>query len=242
MLRSRYMRTAIQLMLFAFFLHVAVAQTQPNAADILKKVEETYRDVSQYELESTITLRDPTTGKDVSGLMRVSFKAPDKYRTEMKGAAFALGRDASEPVIDELVSVYDGSNLWAYNPKANDYRVFIVPDLPRDARPEDADLYEGIGMYRHAVEALGKAQFLREDRMAVGSGTADCFVIESAGPGGAILWIDKNTYHVLRMDGKGESRDSGSSMVFKVVKLNEPISDDLFKFVPPPGARQLRQP
>jgi len=47
------------------------------------------------------------------------------------------------------------------------------------------------------------------------------------------LWIDKKTFHVLRIEG------SGASEVFSTVKLNEPLSDDLFKFEPPAGARKL---
>ncbi len=33
--------------------------------------------------------------------------------------------------------------------------------------------------------------------------------------------------------------DDGSSVVFATVKINEPLPDDLFRFVPPPGAHKL---
>jgi outer membrane lipoprotein-sorting protein len=234
------MRTAIRFGLLVVFSYAAFAQTQPDAAEILKKVSETYKDVSQYEVESTVTIHDPSSGRDLSGSTRIAFKGPDKYREEAKGSLLTLIADPSKPVVDEAITVYDGSKMWVYVPKSNEYRVYAVPKLPRDSRPEDADLFMGIGPYRHAVEAFAPGHFLREERIASG-GTADCFVIEATGPGaGALLWIDKNNYHVLRVDSAAEGY--GSSQVFKTVKLNEPLSDDLFKFVPPPGATKLGEP
>jgi outer membrane lipoprotein-sorting protein len=222
-----------------FFLSLGVgfAQMQPDAAEILKKVTETYKDVSQYDLESTVTFHDPISGRDLSGSVRIAFKAPDKYREEAKGAILTLNADASEPRTDESVTVYDGAKMWVYMPKPNAYRVYTVPNIPRDSRPEDADIFVGIGPYRHASEVFVPSRFVREEQITAGGGKTDCFVIEVTGHGGTtVLWVDQKTYYVVRADGAAEGYRASS--VFTVT-LNGQLPDDIFRFVPPAGARKL---
>lgn len=216
----------------------ALAQTQPDATEILKQVNEAYKNVAQYELENTTTFRNSNTGQETSGSMRFVYRSPDKYREEMKGNPLAALRgQSSEPVIEEAMTVYDGSNLWAFNPKANEYRVYIVPNLPRDSRPADADLYMGIGPYRHASEVYSNSKFVRDDTLATGGALAECYVIEATSTQ-QLLWIDKKSHHILRVD--SSARGIGTvSIVFKTVRLDEPLSDELFKFKPPPNARKL---
>ncbi len=96
---------------------------------------------------------------------------------------------------DELLTVYDGTNLWAYNPKSNEYRVYVVPNLPRDSRPEDTDLYMGIGPYRHATEVWGSPKLLSEEKISFAGGTAECFVLQAVqGSESMKLWIDKHNF------------------------------------------------
>ena len=228
------MRTAIPLGLLLLAGSPGVGQTQPDATEILSKVAAVYKDVSQYELDVTVTFRDAKTGQESPGSMRVAYRAPDKYRVDMKGAAMNLGGNASDPLLEEIVSVYDGSYLWVYNPKLNEYRQYTVPHLPRDTRPVDTDLYAGIGPYRHAPEFWSDARFLREESTTTGGSNTDCFVLESGSPGQTTtIWIGKNDYHVVRLS------DDGFSAVFTTIKLDQPIAEDLFRFVPPRGARKL---
>jgi outer membrane lipoprotein-sorting protein len=229
------MRTALAGAFLVLFSLTVSAQAQPDAAEILKKVGETCKDVKQYEIEADMNLPDPETKKNLSGYLRLVFRTPDRYRTEMKGSFLNIGVQPDEGIPEEMLDVYDGSNLWVYVPKTNEYRVYVTPDLPRDGSPEATDLYMGIGLYRHAGEFGGQPKFLREERIAAGGGTADCFVIERPlqGTASMTLWIDKHNFNVLRVDG------SDASEVFRTVKLDEPLSDDLFKFEPPPGAKKL---
>jgi outer membrane lipoprotein-sorting protein len=221
----------------SFVVHAAMAQAPPGAAEILKRVEEVYKDVSQYDLVTTLTLHDPDSGRDVSGSMRIVYKAPDKYREEAKGTFLALGQDASGPPIDEGIIVYDGVKISAYMPKSNEYRVYTIPNIPRDSRPEDVDIFEGIGPYRHALEAFPTARLQREERLETSAGPVDCFVLGATGKeGNTAIWVDKSNYHVLRLDAGVEGYRTS---VMLNVKLNGVFSDDLFKFVPPAGARKL---
>jgi outer membrane lipoprotein-sorting protein len=231
------MRATIRFGLFVLLLRASGGQTAPDVTKILQKVADTYRDVTQYELESTITMRDPDTGQVLAGSLQVAYRAPDKYRTEMKGDFLSSDRDPAEPIIDDVVTIYNGSNLWAYNPKSNEYRVYTVPNLPRDSRPEDVDIFMGIGPYRHASDVWRGARYLRQESVSVDGSKADCVVIEAdASQGDTTLWIDQKNYHVLRLD------IASSSLVFNSVKLNAPIAAEVFKFVPPPDARKLGRP
>lgn len=210
----------------------ATAQRPLDGVEILKKVEETYKNVKQYEIETDITFQDPDTKENVSSHLRVAFRTPDKYREEARGGILSLNRTPGDP--EEALMVYDGSNLWAYNPKSNEYRDYVVPHLPRDSRPEDMDLYTGIGIYRHAVQLWGTPKLLKEESIAAAGGTVDCFVVQAVyGADLATVWIAKDTFHVLRVEGPDFSQ------VFRTVKLDEPLSDDFFKFEPPPGAKKL---
>ena len=234
------MRAVIQAGLFALFLGEAFAQIQPDVAEILKKVTESYRDVSQYEVVTSVTFKDPTTKQITSRDMRFVFKAPDKYLEEVTGSDLAKETTPGDPIVDEVSTVYDGSRLWVYMPKLNKYRVYDAPNLPRDTAPEAADLYAGIGMYRHAAEIFDKARFIREESVVMQGSTRVCFVLAGGDQlaSGAMLWIDKSNYHILRMG----DQDGSADMVFKTVNLNASLPDDLFKFEPPTGARKLDKP
>jgi len=156
------------------------AQTLPDAAEILRKVGETYKDAKQYEIEADFTLENPETKQTSRSHLRFAFRAPDKYRAEAKGGLLNLDRQPGDPVIEELLTVYDGANLWVYNPKSNEYRVYVVPQLPRDSRPEDIDRLLGIGVYHRAAELWAAPTFLREESIAVGRETTDCLVVQAS--------------------------------------------------------------
>ena len=50
------------------------------------------------------------------------------------------------------------------------------------------------------------------------------------------MWVDKKSSRILRED------HPGVSMVFTSIKLNESLPDELFKFVPPAGAQEIKIP
>lgn len=69
------------------------------------------------------------------------------------------------------------------------------------------------------------------------SAKVDCFVVSVSmhEPGykeqSEMWWIEKARNRVLRID------YSVGSTIFTTISLNEPLQDDLFRFVPPPGSR-----
>ena len=107
------MRSAIRFGLLALVLQAAVAQTRPDVAEILKKVAETYKAVSQYEFVVDLTLHDKEGGPPSATRMVFAFKAPNQYR--MQGAI--PGMSAGNPDVGEMLIVHAGSAVRFYFPK-----------------------------------------------------------------------------------------------------------------------------
>ena len=164
--------------------------------------------------------------------MRFAFKAPDKYR--MEGVPLGPGSPAEQGIV-----IFDGSTLWMYLPKSNQYGSmssdqFTGPDR-EDMKPGAQD-YFATWRFRQASNYAAEARFLREETIAAGGDSAvECYVIQIPTLG-ETWWVDKRRFYVVRQD------SADSSTTYKTVKLNEPLSDDLFKFIPPPGASKIDPP
>jgi len=221
----------------ALLLRAALAQIQPDVAEILKRVSATYKAASQYEFVADATLHDPRMGT-IRSHMLIAFRAPDKYRMEGGLPGIRLGNsDFSEGVV-----VHDGSVVWFYFPKANKYGSIPAEALTVNARGDAGDLrpemvdYLMRLRYTEAQLTTG-SKYVREEAVEFGGAQAACYVVMvSPDRRGSpyTLWVDKKNYHILREDREG------SSVVFTIVKLDEPLSDELFQFKPPRGARKLK--
>jgi outer membrane lipoprotein-sorting protein len=124
--------------------------------------------------------------------------------------------------------IYDGSTLWMYLPKSNRHA-----SVPSDrVTPND----RALGHFQPGFDALGEARLLREESIAAGGGAAaECYVLRFE-LNAETVWVDKSRFYILRED------SATSSTIFKTVRLNEPLPDDLFKFVPPQGATRIDLP
>jgi outer membrane lipoprotein-sorting protein len=228
------MRLAIPIELVALLLPAALAQTQPDVAEILKKVAEIYKDASEYELVADAT--DAKSGTAEVYHMLFAFKAPNKYR--MQGVGFI---DAD--IGDEVVMVHDGSAVWFYSPKSNQYDsvpATALIDAPGDLGDASPEVMDGfmMGRYRGAADHTDAAKFLREETIEAAGAKLACYVVTvfSSGSRSAYTWwVDKARYRIVRED------HDGTSAVYTTLKLNEPLPDELFTFKPPPGARKIPQ-
>jgi|SRR5579872_7591908 len=90
--------------------------------------------------------------------------------------------------------------------------------------------------YRGAADHTSEARLLREEALEIAGVKVACYVMtvspESRGSA-YTWWIDKKSYRILRED------SANSSAVFTVIKFDEPIDGDLFKFTPPAGAQKM---
>ena len=239
MLHSAVVRIIVGLGLLALLLRPAASQTQPDVSLILKRVSATYRAVSQYELFANATEQSAGSAKGKPMRMHFAFRTPNKYRFEGVMPGRRSDDDDSEP--DAMVMVHDGSTLWFYLPKTNQYGFFPATELTADApgdlgdaSPEQMDRTM-VGRYRGAATFM-EAKFLREEGIEFGRAKVACYVLtvsETKGGMAYTWWVDQQRYRILRED------NAQSSSVFTSIKLDEPLSDDLFKFEPPPGARKV---
>lgn len=204
-------------------------QTSPDVRQILKKVAETYTSAKDYEL-----VEEMTDDKGVVTRVRDVFKAPDRYRMEAAGPGFDFLLDSN--AVGESVVVFDGSGAWFYLPESKQY--FFMPvelmvgNDREDLRPEATDQYT-MWHFRRAEDLIGKAKFLREEMAEFAGAKVNCYVLSVSDLGSDTWWIDTKGYRVVRQAYKG------TTTVFTTIRLNEPLSDELFQFTPPPGAKKI---
>ena len=170
------MRLAIRFALAALALRAALAQGQPSAAEILKKVAETYKAASQYELVADATAGGARTAPTH---MLLAVSLPNRYR--MEGALPGLSGGDSE--FTDAVIVCDGTAIWMYLRKSNQYVSIplsgLHPDGPGDLgdlRPEVMD-QSAMMRYRGAADFAERAKFLREEAIEIAGAKVECYVV-----------------------------------------------------------------
>jgi len=230
------MRPATRFGLLFLPLCAALAQTPPAVAEILSKVGQTYKAAADYELVADLTVRE--NGAITRGHLLLAFKSPGRYRLE--GALPGLGLG---PVGGKAVVVYDGEAVWFYLPEPNGYASFPASALTGDAPGDLGDLRPAVvdhflmWRYRGAADFAAGAKFLREETLEIAGAKLACYVVTvspAKGESAYTWWVDKLRYRILRED------HGTTSSVFTTVNLDEPPAAELFKFVPPAGARQLQ--
>jgi outer membrane lipoprotein-sorting protein len=226
------MRPAILLGLLCMLPGAVVGQTVPNVMEVLKKIAATYAAAKDYELVGEATFRQPGNNAPTRIRLLEAFKAPNRYRVE--GVI-----PVDDPQFGESVVVHDGAVVWLYLKESNEYTSFPANTLADDAlasigdlRPQAVDRFI-LSMVRDATNFAGRAKFLREEEIEFAGAKAACYVLSV--PSGT-WWVEKRGYRVLRSEDQ-----RGSALAFTVIKLNEPLPDDLFKFTPPAGAKRVER-
>jgi len=219
-----------------------VAQTQPAIADILRRVSESYGSTREIDFSAKFAGR-AADGSQVTSTFRLAAKFPDKLRMEFDavGSKMLAGEDWGEAVM-----VIDGKSTWIYLKGLNQYQVTsgAPPDHDGLLNPKhDPSIFVPtqvgyfVGGFQHIQDA-GRATVLREETVQTNGKPTACYVVEvSNGNMVERLWIDKNRYWVVREDSMDPA--DTSSTVFTALTINEALSDDLFTFTPPPGARKV---
>jgi outer membrane lipoprotein-sorting protein len=211
----------------------ALAQAQPGVTEILQKVSRSYKAASSYELVADVAQPNASGQKGETGHILFAFRSPNRYRLELSEMGGARST--------RMVVVHDGSFLWIYSPETNEYDA-----APAGRGTNGAAGDQGLApaedpflmwRYRGAADFAEGAKFLREETIEIDGAKVDCYVLTvSPERNGSRLtytwWVEKKHSHVVRDD------DAESSSVYTTIKLEEPLPDDLFRFEPPPGARQ----
>jgi len=201
-----------------------LAQTPLSVGDILKKVANTYTSLTEWDFEATIT-STLEQGRQLTHPLRTAGKGPSKRRLE-------VGDEES----GKFLIVADGQNIWNYQPPRNEYS-----KKAQTAEPAETMVYYKAPIlgYQFGPASETDARLLREE--------ADCYVIQfqpSRIPRSVTTWwIDKRRFLVLRDDQAGgpDPLLVGSSTVFTRTQTSG-VPDDLFLFMPPPGAKERAAP
>jgi outer membrane lipoprotein-sorting protein len=202
------------------------AQSTPDVATILKSVSETYKGVKEYQFTIDSFGSDPS-------------------RPTHKLFSFRLGQyrlDAAPSESSDVgLTIFDGATLWYYFPKLNEYAAFSLNSLANGAvdsgypwKPSEMDELM-LWPLRHAADSADRAKFVRQDILELGGTKIDCYVVSVAidkDSAPSTWWIEKTRSHVVRMENEG-----GGYTVLTIMD-NERLPDDLFRFIPPRGARK----
>ena len=208
------------------------AQSGPNPQDLLRKVADTYKQSKSYQFEGVMRQNDKEETPVASAAVR-----PDMKRVENHG----LRRDAT-------LRVFDGQTVWDYRFASNE---FTKQPQASYKRSETDVARDPVERYEKLDVVGGQVRYLREEPLEIRGAKVDCYVVEEIpGPlGSTTYWIDKARYIVLREStvfnvrnpNTGQAIHPTDVVTWNVSRINEPVPDALFRFVPPDGATEVAE-
>jgi thiol-disulfide isomerase/thioredoxin len=227
-----------------------------NGLEILKKMSEVYRTLESYQFEGTLTKE--TTAEGFLQRREVPiFKAavlPDKVRVE------------SGLPKNRVISVSDGKDSWLYFARLQQYsrstpaemRQIIERGPVSEAGSISALATKFVDDYGNLAEEVSGVQLLRTEILQNDGRASECYVVEFTDPVPPAslritevlprtLWVEKKDFLVLKdiSGSRSESPEDGveseshQTLVLKRARINEPLPDELFSFVPPEGSKEL---
>ncbi|MHB0885294.1 MAG: outer membrane lipoprotein-sorting protein [Bacillota bacterium] len=225
MRRPAATRKAISALALGLFLAGAVSGCgTPAAPQIVGQMTAAFEKLTDYQ--ATLDLKYTLAGQDQTVEIKQSFKKPDRHRLEFLAPAELKGQ----------LTVFNGQTMWTYSPSDNEVLVFTQAGeevVGQDQR----SLISGV------LDSLKSAESVR----AAGRGRIEgrfAYILEvtPATPKGDDLvsllkvWVDRATWLPLKVETYNGAGKLVSSALYKDVKENSGLADDLFKFTPPQGA------
>jgi TonB family protein len=129
--------------------------------------------------------------------------------------------------------------------------------MPTEAESHLGRARNAVAGYSHIDHQVRQAKFIGEEKLKIGERQIDCFVTEtdydsaSAGQSSARtrkLWIDKSRYLVLREIQQtrtkapwGKTINTKMTYIFTFANLDNQVTEALFAFVPPEGAKEVAE-
>jgi thiol-disulfide isomerase/thioredoxin/outer membrane lipoprotein-sorting protein len=221
------------------------SQQSQDAMQLLKRVAQTYRSLGSYEIRAMkIEDQQLDEARDLSEIpLMMAEDKPGKFRIESKHP-FMGGAEVS-----------DGKTAWEYIAMGHQYtKKPATPDA--DVPSEGAFLPTNyVDHYRHLPEKATEARLLREETLPFEGKDVRCEVVEvhfAPGPEAKpalgvphTLWIAKESALVLQEmweskgDMMGVSSKTRTTLVYKTIRINQPVPDALFTFTPPATAKEV---
>ena len=241
--RMEKKRMLVNFVVMLFLTAFAYGQQRSDAMRLLERVSQIYRSLDSYEIKA-VMIQDEQWGeaRDLSEIpLIMAGDKSGKFRIESKHP-LAGGAQVS-----------DGKTTWQYTAMRHQYtKKPVAPDasVPAPFLPTDY-----VNRYRHLAEKATEARLLRQETLLFEGKGVLCQVLEVQFMPGAeakqssdaphTFWIAKKTALVLqevwesRMDMMGAEGKIRTEIAYKSIRINQPIDDALFTFIPPPNAKEV---
>jgi peroxiredoxin/outer membrane lipoprotein-sorting protein len=153
-----------------------------------------------------------------------------------------------------ILLVSDGRNTWEYIPNLNEYTEAAAAPLLEELWAHPVGLISGdLARYRSLSHGAERAKLRGEETLSLGGQEVRCYVVDvPAAAGSQRLWVDEQRFIVLQDELSsapgGGTEISDPRNVFDdegvwTSRLTNadlgPISNDVFQFVVPSGARRV---
>lgn len=252
----RKVQTALVLATILFLSISASAQPTHNAHTILKRVNETYRNLKSYQFEYKTVSESKTEREGLTSSMReerlsrITAVRPDRIRVETQDSH------------SSVIFIADGQTVWLYSSQLNAYtkrasgrlNLFAPADrtesrYERMARWVNTKLadYSQLTVEPHNLTLLPNETLIVEGRQI------PCHVLSIVRGVGSDkdstrYWIDRDRYLVLRESTDQTSRIGRDSVMrslrlvnFISAAINQPVADSAFSYTPPKSAIEINR-
>ena len=241
----------------------------PSASDLLKKIDETYRQISSYSVvaERKVDL-DTDPGGQGYGEPNVvhtgSHESHDIQVTMMVSPSSKMKLLLKEGK-KEIVVVCDGKVVWTFLPAQRTYTeamassasvqtpVYVLRIGNNEISGEGLlSEYETLiaTRFRSVANSESWAKLERPETLKVGKDRKECYVLTIQMPGGVQkqkLWVDKTDFSVWKSvdttlspwNYRGGTLKTTVTMTTEQMALNPSLDDSNFVFTPPGQAKKV---
>jgi outer membrane lipoprotein-sorting protein len=229
---SRY-----SLIVFCLF-GCALGAQEPGKA-ILRRAAETHKSIRSESFEAMVVMQTQSSSMRMEMPMTGAMVRPGKLRLDMKNAMLSSQ------------TISDGRNTWKYVPafqqftrKPETLKVFSMSEGP-------GDIVAG----ENLLVGLRSAKLLRREKLPVDGQEVECDVVEAeyaAAPNSSgeeaikTFWVDRDRNVILKLSFATKIGSPGSrplevteTITITSIRLDQPIAESLFAFVPPAGAAEV---
>lgn len=234
--------------LAATFLLLASSAVAEDAAQLLKRVAETYRSATSLHIQSeTFSILLSGSSQSLNNRQQtIAFQKPGKYLSisQSPGDSHQIASDGTT-----LWRVLPGRREFIQNPVEGD--IYSIKGGGREAEMLLGRLKMMMISHQRVTENLSFSTLLPDETVEVNGTRFDCHVVFAKyTPSSAVsmslsrtYWIDKKRLLILRDEGQSRGPRSPLEPFEKmenrlinrvlVASINEPLPDDLFQFKPP---------
>ncbi len=188
--------------------------TQMSAEEIAKKIEEKYDAIEDFK--GTLKITTEKNGKKVMELeYKYVFKKPNKIRMVSK----------------DVLIVSNGEKMWIYDKKKNEVYIMDGAGKYSQVNPDYGELVKDM-LKHYNVKLLGSEKVSGRDCYVVQltpKNSENVVIIETK------MWVDKEFWYPLKIE--SNMSDVKVTEEYLNVEFNTGVSDDVFQFTPPKGAK-----